>query len=249
MGRERTPSSPASFSARSSSSTKWAHDYERFDSQTPVCFGPTTCSAREPCFAHVRRHLFRCSTFSLADNEAKYHPPTSSGSVHRVGEEVLRGSWAKRSVSGTQIHPSCCAGVFVDESAESIVSVDAIRRVGASDVEVLFRRRRTQAQCPVWPVVVVMLGVDAQDVLELARAENSIARTASAAREAAPRRPAAPEQHRAPRSPRRTAPRVLLGRRINGRNCRYPNPGWRRFWALRRSEAAPRAERAKFGAT
>jgi hypothetical protein len=29
-------------------------------------------------------------------------------------------------VSGTQIHSSCCSGVFVDESAESVVSVELV---------------------------------------------------------------------------------------------------------------------------
>ena len=34
-------------------------------------------------------------------------------------------------VSGTQIHPSCCWGVFVDESAEAVASVDVMWRVRA----------------------------------------------------------------------------------------------------------------------
>jgi hypothetical protein len=31
-----------------------------------------------------------------------------------------------RPVSGTQIHPSCCSHVFVDQSAESFASVELV---------------------------------------------------------------------------------------------------------------------------
>jgi hypothetical protein len=36
-------------------------------------------------------------------------------------------------LSGTQIHPSCCSCVFVDQSAESIASVELIWRVRADE--------------------------------------------------------------------------------------------------------------------
>jgi hypothetical protein len=32
------------------------------------------------------------------------------------------------SLSGTQIHPSCGSGVFVDQSAESVAAVELVRR-------------------------------------------------------------------------------------------------------------------------
>jgi hypothetical protein len=34
----------------------------------------------------------------------------------------------EQGVSGTQIHPSCCSGVFVDQSAESVASVELVWR-------------------------------------------------------------------------------------------------------------------------
>src|SRR6266545_4104894 len=33
-------------------------------------------------------------------------------------------------LSGTQIHPSCCSGVFVDQSADSVASLELVWRVG-----------------------------------------------------------------------------------------------------------------------
>ena len=50
--------------------------------------------------------------------------------------------------------------------------MDPIRRVRAYGLEVSVWRRRTQAQRSVWPVVVVMVNVHAQDVLELPAACN-----------------------------------------------------------------------------
>jgi hypothetical protein len=35
------------------------------------------------------------------------------------------------SVSGTQIHPSCCSGGFVDQSAESVAAVELVRRMSS----------------------------------------------------------------------------------------------------------------------
>jgi len=35
----------------------------------------------------------------------------------------------RRDGVGTQIDPSCCSGVFVDQSAEPVASVQCVRRV------------------------------------------------------------------------------------------------------------------------
>jgi len=34
-------------------------------------------------------------------------------------------------LSDTQIHPSCCSGVFVDQSAESVAAVELVRRMSS----------------------------------------------------------------------------------------------------------------------
>jgi hypothetical protein len=39
---------------------------------------------------------------------------------------VVDASAMARSVSGTQIHRSCCSGVFVDQSAEPVASVELV---------------------------------------------------------------------------------------------------------------------------
>jgi hypothetical protein len=54
--------------------------------------------------------------------------------------EIATRDGVADALSGTQIHPSCCAGVFVDESAESVPSADPIRRVGANGRQVSFWR-------------------------------------------------------------------------------------------------------------
>ena len=41
-----------------------------------------------------------------------------------AGDRRRRG----RGVLGAQIHPSCCSGVFVDQSAESVMSVELVWR-------------------------------------------------------------------------------------------------------------------------
>src|SRR5262249_29391886 len=40
---------------------------------------------------------------------------------------------ARSSLSGTQIHRSCCSGVFVDESAESVASLKLVWRIGTDE--------------------------------------------------------------------------------------------------------------------
>jgi hypothetical protein len=42
--------------------------------------------------------------------------------------------WLYRAtLSGTQIHRSCCSGVFVDQSAESVASVELVWRAWADE--------------------------------------------------------------------------------------------------------------------
>jgi hypothetical protein len=54
-----------------------------------------------------------------------YHRTNHSDAVMREG---FHDAW------GAQIHPSCCLGVFVDESAESVASVELVWRVRADEV-------------------------------------------------------------------------------------------------------------------
>lgn len=46
----------------------------------------------------------------------------------RLEEDLARESLFQFRLSGTQIHPSCCSGVFVDQSAESVASVELLWR-------------------------------------------------------------------------------------------------------------------------
>ena len=50
--------------------------------------------------------------------------------VHKFDLPAGRIILAPR-VSGTQTHPSCCSRVFVDQSAESVASVDLVWRAWA----------------------------------------------------------------------------------------------------------------------
>jgi hypothetical protein len=63
-------------------------------------------------------------------------------SVREHGGEVLQalaldggehGPVGCLDLSGTQTHPSCCLGVFVDQSAESVAAVDLVRRARADE--------------------------------------------------------------------------------------------------------------------
>src|SRR5665213_1211649 len=48
----------------------------------------------------------------------------------------LRAARRQLGLSGTQIHPSCCSSVLVDESAESVVALEVAddRRTGGDEV-------------------------------------------------------------------------------------------------------------------
>ena len=70
-------------------------------------------------------------------------------------------------LSGTQIHPSCCSGVFVDQSAESVASLELVWRVGSGETEARPWYRWCQPESAMWPMGVVVVDVDAQDALEL----------------------------------------------------------------------------------
>jgi hypothetical protein len=47
---------------------------------------------------------------------------------HRTGKPIALEIGTPRRVSGTQIHPSCCSGVFVNQSSESVASVEPVLR-------------------------------------------------------------------------------------------------------------------------
>jgi SpoVK/Ycf46/Vps4 family AAA+-type ATPase len=66
-----------------------------------------------------------------------------------------------RTLSGTQTHPSCCSGVFVDQSAESVTSLDLSWWKGAADMSAGSWHRWRQLEGAVWPVGVVVLDVRA----------------------------------------------------------------------------------------
>jgi hypothetical protein len=63
-------------------------------------------------------------------------------------------------VSGTQIHPSCCSGVFVDQSAESIAPVESVRRTRRDEAQARSRYRWCQREGAMRPVGVVVVDVD-----------------------------------------------------------------------------------------
>ena len=48
--------------------------------------------------------------------------------------QIERGERDGLTVSGTQTNPSCCSGVFVDESAESVASVELVWLAWADEV-------------------------------------------------------------------------------------------------------------------
>ena len=53
---------------------------------------------------------------------------TRSASPTAQPEPGNRALRVRRRLSGTQIHPSCCSGVFVDESAESVAPMRSVWR-------------------------------------------------------------------------------------------------------------------------
>jgi hypothetical protein len=74
-------------------------------------------------------------------------------------------NWARRrppaGLSGTQIHPSCCAGVFVDQSAESVASVEVVWRAWTDEAWARPWYRCRQPERAMRPVGVVVVDVDA----------------------------------------------------------------------------------------
>ena len=70
-------------------------------------------------------------------------------------------------MSGTQIHPSCCSCVFVDQSAESVASVELIWRACADETSARLWCRWCQLEGAMRPVGVVVVDVDAEDTLKL----------------------------------------------------------------------------------
>jgi hypothetical protein len=59
--------------------------------------------------------------------------------------------------------------VFVDESAEEVAALD---RLGSHRVGVVSRLWWVEFECSVWPFAVVVLGVDAERMFEVAAANN-----------------------------------------------------------------------------
>jgi hypothetical protein len=68
--------------------------------------------------------------------------------------------------------PSRCSGVFADESTEAFASPDLAGRVRADELEARTRCGWFQAERAVRPMRVVVLDIDAQDVLELSAARD-----------------------------------------------------------------------------
>jgi len=65
-------------------------------------------------------------------------------------------------VSGTQIGLSSCSGVFVDEPAESVASVELVWRVRAEEMKVSAWCWWCQPETAVGPVAVVVVDVGAR---------------------------------------------------------------------------------------
>src|SRR2546430_2446256 len=85
---------------------------------------------------------------------------SSGAQASRAG--LLRFSFQPfpRSVLGTQIHPSCCAGVFVDQSAESVASVELVWRARTDEVWARPWYRWCQPESAMRPVGVVVVDGD-----------------------------------------------------------------------------------------
>ncbi len=66
-----------------------------------------------------------------------------------------------------QIRPSCCSGVFVDQSAEFVASLELVGRVGSGEADARPCYWWCQPESAMWPMGVVVVDVDAQDTLEL----------------------------------------------------------------------------------
>jgi hypothetical protein len=83
-----------------------------------------------------QRHGPRCAAHDFSANVTRLAAPDLYPPTVRTGVEVAVFVTRKSGsevliVSGAQIHPSCCAEVFVDQSAESVASVELGWRVRA----------------------------------------------------------------------------------------------------------------------
>ena len=58
-------------------------------------------------------------------------------------------------VLGTQVRPSCCSGVFVDQSAESVAAAELVWRAWADEASRAARVPACQPERAVRPVAVV----------------------------------------------------------------------------------------------
>ena len=63
--------------------------------------------------------------------------------------------------------PSCCSGVFVDQSAEFVASLELVWRVGNGEADARPCYRWCEPEGAMWPMGVVVVDVGAQDTLEL----------------------------------------------------------------------------------
>ncbi len=65
------------------------------------------------------------------------------------------------SLSGTQIHPSCCSGVFVDQPAESVAAVELVSRMSSDGAQTRPGYQCCQPERAMRPVGVVVVDIDA----------------------------------------------------------------------------------------
>jgi hypothetical protein len=57
----------------------------------------------------------------------------TANAAEKVRELQAREADPSQTVSGTQIHPSCCSAVFVDQSTEPVASLDLSWWVGGDE--------------------------------------------------------------------------------------------------------------------
>src|SRR5437667_8944453 len=147
-----------------------------FQCQRPGAISSTAGAYRDPQRSHSPARPGAFAAFGRDPRRAQPVPRSRatglrlSGALHRLIARTLLSASSTaprtqnghiRNVSGTQIHPSCCSGVFVDQSAESVASVELVWRVRTDEVWARPWYRWCQPESAMRPVGVVVVDVDA----------------------------------------------------------------------------------------
>ena len=118
-------------------------------------------------------NLWRSTTVAIGacstDRSARC---TAEAKLLEGRREPKRVGCVNSNLWGTYTHRSRCCGVFVDQAAEAIASVDALGWVRVAEASSLVRGWRRQLECSMRPVAVVMIDIDAEHLLELSAADD-----------------------------------------------------------------------------